>query len=145
MDTTRLTAEELVGRTLLGQNGHEVGPVTDIYIDDDGKPQWLLVDAGVFKGFQSIIPVSDIVVGDQGLTVDYSPEKITGAPQAMVGKQYAKHREGSLYDYYKLTAPEGVPGAGHSGSGPELLKPPSELCLLSTKVCDVQEVEFKKE
>jgi hypothetical protein len=143
MGTTRLTAEDLVGRDLVDETGRSIGPIADVYVDDDGWPHWVLVDTGFFKGFLSVIPVTDVKVTDKGLTVHYSMEKLTGAPNCMVGKLYAKHREGLLYDYYRLNAPSHVEMAANHADGEGVLSPPSDLCLLSTKGCEITELEFE--
>ena len=108
MSIISLTAEELQGRQLLDETGRNIGEISDLYVDDDGRPHWLLVDTSFFPGFFSVIPVTDVLVTDKGLEVHYDMEKLTGAPNNMKGKDYAKHREGLLYDYYGLEAPEGV-------------------------------------
>jgi sporulation protein YlmC with PRC-barrel domain len=139
-----LTAEELQGRELLNETGDDIGAITDLYVDDDGRPHWLLVDTGLFPGFFSVIPVTDVLVTDRGLEVHYDSVKLTGAPNAMKDKDYAKHREGLLYDYYKLAAPESVGDAkAHGGEG--VLLPPSALCRFSTLSCENKPVEFDAE
>lgn len=107
MATISLTAEELQGRQLLDETGRGIGEISDLYVDDDGRPHWLLVDTGFFPGFFSVIPVTDVLVTEKGLEVHYNMEKLTGAPNNMKDKDYAKHREGLLYDYYRLDAPPG--------------------------------------
>ena len=117
-----LTAEELQGRQLLDETGRGIGAISDLYVDDDGRPHWLLVDTGFFPGFFSVIPVTDVLVTDKGLEVHYSMEKLTGAPNNMKDKDYAQHREGLLYDYYRLEAPEGLDGATRHGEADKVLK-----------------------
>lgn len=142
MATISLTAEELQGRHLLDETGKDIGEISDLYVDDDGRPHWLLVDTSFFPGFFSVIPVTDVVVTDKGLEVHYDMEKLTGAPNAMKDKDFAVHREGRLYDYYRLEAPEGVSGATHHGAGEGILSPPSALCRFSTLSCENKPIEF---
>jgi sporulation protein YlmC with PRC-barrel domain len=145
MATISLTAEELLGRHLLDETGTSIGEISDLYVDDDGRPHWLLVGTSFFPGFFSVIPVTDVVVTEAGLEVHYSMEKLTGAPNTMKGKDYAAHREGRLYDYYKLEAPESVQDAMHHGATDKLLLPPSALCRFSTLACENEPVEFDSE
>jgi hypothetical protein len=140
-----LTAEELQGRQLLDETGRSIGAISDLYVDDDGRPHWLLVDTGFFPGFFSVIPVTDVLVTDKGLEVHYNMEKLTGAPNNMKDKDYAKHREGLLYDYYRLEAPTGVEDATHHGDDAEVLQPPSALCRFSTLSCENKPVDFNAE
>jgi hypothetical protein len=145
MGSIALTAEELHGRRLLDETGRDIGPIEDLYVDDDGKPHWLLVDTGFFPNFNSVIPVTDVLVTDRGLEVHYGMEKLTGAPNCMRGKDYAAHREGRLYDYYALEAPETVADATHRSAEDGLLRPPSALCRYSTLVCENKPVEFESQ
>jgi hypothetical protein len=142
MSTISLTAEELQGRHLLDESGKDIGEITDLYVDDDGRPHWLLVDTSFFPGFFSVIPVTDVLVTDTGLEVHYDMEKLTGAPNAMKGKDFAAHREGRLYDYYGLEAPEGLDGATHHGEAGKVLLAPSALCRFSTLSCENKPIEF---
>jgi hypothetical protein len=142
MATISLTAEELQGRHLIDETGRDIGEISDLYVDDDGRPHWLLVDTSFFPGFFSVIPVTDVVVSDRGLEVHYSMEKLTGAPNSMKDKDYAAHREGRLYDYYGLEAPASVAEATHHGEGDEVLLPPSALCRFSTLSCENKPIEF---
>jgi hypothetical protein len=142
MATISLTAEELQGRHLLDESAKDIGEISDLYVDDDGRPHWLLVATSFFPGFFSVIPVTDVVVTDKGLEVHYDMEKLTGAPNTMKGKDYAAHREGRLYDYYALEAPEGVADATRHGAGGALLLPPSALCRFSTLSCENKPTEY---
>ena len=72
MGTILLTAEELTGRELLDESGRDIGAIVDLYVDDDGRPHWLLVDTGFFPNFFSVIPVTDVLVSDRGLEVHYT-------------------------------------------------------------------------
>ncbi len=145
MGTISLTAEELTGRELLDETGRDIGAIIDLYVDDDGRPHWLLVDTGFFPNFFSVIPVTDVLVSDRGLEVHYTMEKLTGAPNNMKDKDYAKHREGTLYDYYRLEAPASVVEATRHGAADKVLLPPSELCRFSTLSCDNSPTEFDAE
>jgi len=142
MATILLTAEELTGRELLDETGRDIGAIIDLYVDDDGRPHWLLVDTGFFPNFFSVIPVSDVLVSDRGLEVHYTMEKLTGAPNNMKDKDYAKHREGLLYDYYRLEAPASVADATKHGTADTVLLPPSQLCRFSTLSCENLPTEF---
>jgi hypothetical protein len=142
MPTILLTAEELTGRKLLDETGRDIGAIIDLYVDDDGRPHWLLVDTGFFPGFFSVIPVTDVVVSDRGLEVHYTMQKLTGAPNNMKDKDYAKHREGLLYDYYRLDAPASVADAARHGAADKVLLPPSQLCRYSTLSCENKPTEF---
>lgn len=140
--SVKLSAEELVDRHIIDEAGRDIGHITDLYVDDDSKPHWLLVETGLFKGFLSVIPVTDVVVSDRGLEVHYDMEKLTGAPNVMGERPYALHREGMLYDYYRLTAPESVSAAARKGAEYDLL-PPSQLCRFSTLSCENEPTEFE--
>jgi hypothetical protein len=143
MATISLTAEDLQGRRLLDETGRDIGPIVDLYVDDDGRPHWLLVDTGFFPNYYSVLPVTDVLVTERGFEVHYSMEKLTGAPNKREDRDYPAHREGVLYDYFRLPAPEGLPGATHHGPEGEVLLPPSRLCCFSTLSCVNDPVEYE--
>ena len=145
MAAISLTAEELTGRELIDETGHDIGAIIDLYVDDDWRPHWLLVDTGFFPSFFCVIPVTDLLVSDRGLEVHYTMEKLTGAPNTMRDKDYAKHREGLLYDYYRLEAPASVAEATRHGLAEKVLRPPSELCRFSTLSCENKPTELNAE
>jgi hypothetical protein len=136
-----LTAEQLQGRQLLNETGQGIGAIMDLYVDEAGRPHWLLLDTGLFPGFLSVIPVTDVLATDRGVEVHYDSVKLTGAPNAMKHKDYARHREGLLYDYYKLPAPESVSDASEHAAAGAVLEPPSGLCRFSTLSCEKKPVE----
>ena len=142
MATISLTAEELTDRELLDETGRDIGAIIDLYVDVEGRPHWLLVDTGFFPNYFSVIPVTDVVVSGRGLEVHYTMEKLTGAPNNMKDKDYAKHREGLLYDYYRLEAPASVADATKHGTADTVLLPPSQLCRFSTLSCENLPTEF---
>ena len=72
-------------------------------------------------------------------------EELTGAPNTMRDKDYAKHREGTLYDYYRLEAPAAVADATRHGPYDKVLLPPSELCRFSTLSCENKPTAFNAE
>ena len=141
--TATLTAENLIGYTLIDDQGRDVGKIDDLYVDPAGRPHWLLVDTGLFGAFLSVVPTASITLKQDKIAVPYDMEKLTGAPNVTHERPIALHREGLLYDYYRLTAPRSVAAATHKGDGDDLLKPPSELCRFSSGSCPVYELTIE--
>ena len=77
-----LTAEELQGRQLLDETGRGIGEITDLYVDDDGRPHWLLVDTGFFPGFFSVIPVTDVLVDRKSTRLNSSHSGLSRMPSS---------------------------------------------------------------
>ena len=47
------------GRDLIDQNGHAVGVITDLYVDDaTGRAEWAAVKSGVFSSRVTFVPLS---------------------------------------------------------------------------------------
>jgi len=92
-----------------------------------------------------VIPVTDVLVADRGLEVHDNMEKLTGAPNNMKDRDYAKHREGLLYDYYRLEAPDSAVEAANHGPEGKVFLPPSQLCKFSTLSCENDPTEFNAE
>jgi sporulation protein YlmC with PRC-barrel domain len=136
MNWTPSEAEHLVGSTLTDSGGRTVGTVDDVYVDPaSSRPHWLLVNTGVFGDFLSIVPAGEARVEESVVTVPYTMDQVTGAPNARRDRDVAQHRESMLYFHYRLDAPEFVVGPVDHGSTGDELKPPSQLCRLSSEAC----------
>lgn len=136
MDWTASETEFLVGRTLNDNEGRTVGAIEDVYVDPAShRPQWLLVNTGVFGDFLSVVPAGEAHVNDGIVTVPYRMDQMTGAPNARRDRDVAAHRESMLYFHYRLEAPQSVVGAIDYGTDGDVLKPPSQLCRLSSEAC----------
>ncbi len=97
--------DDLRGRNVKDKDGHAVGRVDDLLIDDEqGKVRFLRVEHGGLLGFgatQSFVPVDAISrIADKEVFIDHSREHVADAPPydpELVDKLPFYN---SLYGYY---------------------------------------------
>ena len=81
---SELSYDTWVGRTAYDTEGEKVGEIKDAYYDDvTGRPEWVEVKAGLFKGTR-FVPLAGARIeegkDDGRLIVNYSNEMIGAAP-----------------------------------------------------------------
>ncbi len=69
MDAASLTAEQLMGVRVYGQNDEDVGEISDIVLDADGKATQIIVDVGGFLG-----------IGEKPVAIDMTQLQIMQEP-----------------------------------------------------------------
>ncbi|WP_431301099.1 PRC-barrel domain-containing protein [Tabrizicola sp. BL-A-41-H6] len=90
MDPTSLTADQLMGVRVYGQNDEDVGEISDIVLDDTGKAAQVIVDVGGFLGIGEkpvAIELSKMQIMQQAeggalrAYVQMTQEELEGLPQ----------------------------------------------------------------
>jgi sporulation protein YlmC with PRC-barrel domain len=107
-DTNQTVAsadEDVRGRTVKDKDGHDVGKVDDLLIDDrDHKVRFLQVESGGFLGLgetKSFIPIDAITrITDHDVFINQSREHVAGAPRYDPDLVADQTYYGSLYGYY---------------------------------------------
>jgi hypothetical protein len=101
---TAQNIQQYIGTTLYDESGAKIGKIGTIFLDDvTGEPEWLTVSTGFFGTKESFVPVSGASVRDDGLTVQFSKDKIKGAPNVDVDEGHlSTDEEADLYRYYNL-------------------------------------------
>lgn len=118
-------AARLIGSTLIDDGGADVGPIGQLYLDDEtGRPEWVTVRTGFFGTNESFVPVSEATDGNNQLRVPFSKDKIKNAPNCNPEAGHLSEQDESrLYSYYGMsyggagTIPTGT--TGRDVSGPE--------------------------
>jgi sporulation protein YlmC with PRC-barrel domain len=82
---TRTAAEDIRGRRVLDRDGHEIGKVQDLFVDDaERHVRFLQIRSGGFLGIgakELLIPADAIARVDQNIVhLDQTRERIAGAP-----------------------------------------------------------------
>jgi uncharacterized protein YrrD len=107
--------EDIRGRMVRDKDGHEVGKIEGLLLDDvEGKVRFMEVASGGFLGLggtKSFIPVDAIKrITDDDVFIGHSREHVTGAPRydpslVMADAGYFF----DLYPYYGFQWQQGVP------------------------------------
>src|SRR5215213_7932242 len=74
-----LRTRDFVGWAVTGRDGANVGTVSDILIDREGKVRFLAVDRGMFRKYV-LVPVEVLQWGEGSLVAGWSDEEVRGLP-----------------------------------------------------------------
>jgi sporulation protein YlmC with PRC-barrel domain len=106
-DTTTMDYDTWTGRNAYDANGDKIGSIKDIYFDDvTGRPEWIEVKAGLFKGTR-LAPLTgariDTDPGDaeDRLRLAFDEDRVKDAPDMDTGDDHlSSEQERELYSYY---------------------------------------------
>jgi sporulation protein YlmC with PRC-barrel domain len=101
------------GRDVIDRNGHAVGVLTDLYVDDaTGQPEWAVVKTGLFSHRVTFVPLSLASAHGLRVQVAYDQQHIHDAPNIEPEGHLTADEEARLYQHYGLDyAPAGTSGA----------------------------------
>src|SRR5215210_6111690 len=91
------------GRNLVGSDGSKIGPITEIYLDEDtGQPEWLAVKTGMFGGRVSFVPLAGATTQDDDVACRWTKDEVKDAPNAEADGQLSQDEEAALYGHYGM-------------------------------------------
>ncbi|MGX6448888.1 DUF2382 domain-containing protein [Patulibacter sp. S7RM1-6] len=109
------------GRQLVGRDGSKIGKIDEIYVDDrTGRPEWALVNTGLFGTKSSFVPIADVQASGDDLSVPFDKDTVKGAPNIDEDGHLEPDEERELYRYYgrgDYDAPEGDAGTDRTAAG----------------------------
>jgi sporulation protein YlmC with PRC-barrel domain len=102
--------QDVRGLEVYERGGDQIGSVEDLYVDEqERKVRLLEVGAGGFLGMGEkhfLIPAEAVAsVGEDGVTIDHSGEKVAGFPPFDPDVEPESNYQRSLYDYYGYPFP----------------------------------------
>ncbi|MER5203172.1 PRC-barrel domain-containing protein [Streptomyces sp. NPDC002825] len=106
---TDIDPRSLIGRKAFDRNGHKIGTVDEVYLDDaTGIPEWAAVRTGLFSR-DAFVPLEPSALLDDGLHIPYERGLIKDAPDFGVGRHLSPEQELQLYRHYSLALPPPPP------------------------------------
>ncbi len=93
------------GRTVVDSQGEKIGTIEDVYFDkENGKPEWALVNTGLFGLKHNFIPISQELQQTSGgkITVSWTKDQVKDAPKVDSNQELSQEEERKLYDYYGI-------------------------------------------
>ena len=72
------------GEVVFDREGRVIGKVSDVLVDTNTKPEWMMVTFGAFLHNDRLVPVFDIEATENGLVVSYSKDMVQKAPVVSV-------------------------------------------------------------
>ncbi len=102
------SANDVRGRHVKDKDGHGIGKVADLIVDDqDDRVRFLLVDHGGFLGFDrthTMIPVDAVSkITETEVVIDQSRDRVASAPAYAPDLVDDRPYHGTLYDHYGYT------------------------------------------
>lgn len=117
MDATQEEIDALYGREVRSVDGDRLGPVRQVYLDDEtGRPAWVTVHTGWFGHREHPVPLAGAETTDDGLRVAVSGEEVREAPTVEPDEHLDEARVEELLRYYALGPADEAPPAP-AGSG----------------------------
>ncbi|MDP8978054.1 MAG: PRC and DUF2382 domain-containing protein [Actinomycetota bacterium] len=111
MDTQQMLA--LRGGSANDRAGQRIGTVQEIYLDrETDRPEWALVNTGLFGGGSSFVPLAGASVQGDVLVVDYDKETVKEAPLVEADQELLPEEEAQLYRHYGLDYAESTAEPG---------------------------------
>ena len=91
------------GRDVVDRNGHAVGVITELYVDDmTGRPEWAGVKTGLFSHRVTFVPLSQAAAHGLRVQVPYDQRHIHEAPNVDPDGHLSAGEEARLYGHYGL-------------------------------------------
>ena len=97
-----MDSDSWIGCTLTDREHRRLGRIEEIYLDEDGRPQWMLVRSGRFAVRHTFIPLAGAAPRGGGLMTPYDKRHIEAAPQVDPGDDVPDEQVRALYDHYGL-------------------------------------------
>ncbi len=117
------------GQDVVDPSGDRIGPIEDIYLDEQtDQPEWLAVRTGFFGRRISFVPIAEAQPTGDAVAVPYTKDQVKDAPNAEPDGLLSEQEEARLYEYYGLpysdTASDtGLPEPGGTTTGYEAATP----------------------
>jgi sporulation protein YlmC with PRC-barrel domain len=113
------------GRDVMDENGHAVGVIADIYVDDaTGRPEWAAVKTGLFSHGVTLVPLAQARLHGMRVQVPYTQGHIHDAPALDPHGHVTTDEEARLYRHYGLDYGPVTPGT--AGADSEFLIPATD-------------------
>ena len=105
------TPDSLFGATVVGADGDKIGKVDEVYLDNaSGEPEWVSVKTGLFGSNVSLLPLAEVSVSGETVTVPFDKAKVKDAPHHDPGMELSEADEADLYRYYGVSDTSGSAG-----------------------------------
>ena len=97
------TVRAWLGRVMIDRDGHRIGEITDVYLDNEtGRPEWAVVRTGLFGLRSTFTPLAEATeVGDQ-VQIRHQRTQVRDAPGIEPDGQLSAAEEAELYRHYGL-------------------------------------------
>ena len=101
-------AQDLIGTPVFDKDGHRVGRVGNVYVDDDtNQPEWVTVRVGLLGVKETFVPLDGAKTEENRLELGVEADRVRNAPPVEAANGHLSDSEGrDLYRYYGLDGPD---------------------------------------
>lgn len=102
-DTSAPAYETWIDRQVVDNDGHRIGIVADVYLDDaSGYPEWLAVMTGLFGTRLSFVPIAGAVEAGGKVCIAFSRAFVKDSPNIDSEGTLTVEEEERLYRHYGM-------------------------------------------
>lgn len=95
--------EKWIDRHVVDNDGHRIGIVADVYLDDaSGYPEWLAVMTGLFGSRLSFVPISGAVEAGGKICISFPKSFVKDSPNIETDGTLSVEDEQRLYRHYGM-------------------------------------------
>lgn len=103
-----IEVRNLQGKWVFDEQGEVIGKIGDVLVNQQKKPEWLIVSMGSFLHEDRLIPVFDMKSGDHGYVLSYTKDMVKRAPVVNVVNT-PEDDEQRLFSYWCTTRTAAMP------------------------------------
>ncbi|MFD3684884.1 PRC and DUF2382 domain-containing protein [Nocardiopsis sp. NPDC058631] len=106
---------DLIGHHVLDEEGHSVGKIKQVYLDDEtNKPSWVSVETGLFGRNETLVPLQGSHPKEEDIQVPFDKATVKDAPNVDADRHISPEEERLVRDYYAEHG--GMDASGMGGS-----------------------------
>ncbi|GAA1469876.1 PRC and DUF2382 domain-containing protein [Nocardiopsis exhalans] len=93
--------EDLVGHRVLDTEGHNVGKIKQVFLDDQtGRPSWVSVHTGLFGMKETLVPLQGAQPVEEDIQIPYDKATVKDAPHVDADRHVSPEDEELVRDYF---------------------------------------------
>lgn len=95
------TPADLIGHQVIDQEGHKVGKINQVYLDDNtDQPSWVSVHTGLFGRNETLVPLQGSQPVEEDIRVPYDKSVVKDAPHIDADRHISPEEEQTVRQYY---------------------------------------------
>src|SRR4028119_398157 len=110
---SNMTLEQIDGRPVIAGDGSTIGPVADVYFDQDtNEPEWALVTTGLFGSKHSFVPLTNATASGDEVRIPFTKDQVKDAPNLDDDGELSQDEEALLAQHYGMSYSEAPSDTG---------------------------------
>lgn len=102
--------ELLYRAEVMDRDGHRLGGVAHVYLDDDtGRPSWVTARTGWFGARETFVPLEEASLENGIIQIPYEEDFIKDAPTIHADERLDEDQQDRLYRYYAMATEDDDP------------------------------------